>query len=48
MWARLKRLLRSIFGGFISAGEDPKKILEQNIRDMRDKIPGINEGLVKA
>lgn len=48
MWARLKRLLRSIFGGFLSAREDPKKILEQNIRDMRDKVPEINEGLVKA
>jgi len=48
MWARIKRLLRSIFGGFIAAREDPKKILEQNIRDMRDKIPEINEGLVKA
>jgi len=48
MWARLKRLLRSIFGAFISDRENPKKILEQNIRDMRDKIPEINQGLVKA
>lgn len=48
MWARLKRLFRSIFGGMIANKEDPRLILEQNIRDMRDKIPEMNEGLVKA
>lgn len=48
MWERIKRLFRSIIGAFISAGEDPKLILEQNIRDMQDKIPQLNTGLAKA
>ena len=47
MWARLKRLFRSIFGAFISDSENPRKILEQNIRDMRDKVPEINEGFAR-
>jgi phage shock protein A len=33
---------------FISLAEDPKVILEQNIRDMRDKIPEMNTGIAKA
>ncbi len=50
MWQRFKRLLRSIFGGWVSSMEDPVLILEQNIRDMRDKIPKMNENiaLIKA
>ena len=32
MWVRLKRALRSIFGGFVSSVEDPELILRQNLR----------------
>jgi len=35
-------------GAFISMAEDPEMILEQNIRDMRDKIPEMNTGIAKA
>lgn len=45
MWKRIKRLFRSIFGGMISAAEDPALILEQNIRDMKDQIPQMNENI---
>ena len=48
MWARIKRVFRSFMGAFISMGEDPKLILEQNIRDMRDKVPEMNTGIAKA
>lgn len=48
MWARLKRIFRSIFGHFISIAEDPELILQQNIRDMRDKVPEMNTGIAKA
>lgn len=48
MWARIKRIFRSIFGAIIGASEDPKLILEQNVRDMRDKIPQMNTGIAKA
>ncbi|MBI5240110.1 MAG: PspA/IM30 family protein [Elusimicrobia bacterium] len=48
MWERLKRVMRSFVGFFISTMEDPKLILEQTVRDMQDKIPVMNQGLAKA
>lgn len=45
LWQRFKRALRAIFGGWVSEIEDPALILEQNIRDMRDKIPKMNENI---
>lgn len=42
--------MRSIFGGAISAMEDPRLILEQNIRELNDQVPKMNENIatVKA
>jgi phage shock protein A len=50
MWRRLSRMIRSFFGFFISVAEDPELILEQNIRDMNDQVPRMNESIamVKA
>ena len=48
MWERLKRVVRSFVGFFISTMEDPKLILEQTVRDMQDKVPVMNQGLAKA
>jgi phage shock protein A len=50
MFKRLKRALKSLFGGFVNTIEDPKLILEQNIRDLNDQIPQMNENIatVKA
>ena len=50
MFERLSRVLRSFFGFFISVAEDPEMILEQNIRDMNDQVPRMNESIamVKA
>ena len=48
MWARIKRVFRSFIGAFVSLAEDPKLILEQNVRDMRDKVPEMNTGIAKA
>jgi len=50
IWSRFTRFIRSIFGGVISAMEDPKLILEQNIREMNDQVPKMNENIatVKA
>lgn len=47
MWQRFLRWLRSIFGGAIEALENPELILKQAIRDMRDKVPKINQNLAK-
>ena len=43
-------MMRSFFGFFISVGENPEIILEQNIRDMNDQVPRMNESIamVKA
>src|SRR3989442_26767 len=50
MWRRLTRMIRSFVGFFISIAEDPELILEQNIRDMNDQVPRMNESIamVKA
>jgi phage shock protein A len=50
MWQRFKRMVRSFVGFFISVAEDPELILQQNIRDMNDQVPRMNESIamVKA
>jgi len=50
MWKRFVRAIRALFGGLVSTIEDPKLILEQNIREMNDQIPKMNENIatVKA
>ena len=50
MWNRLSRALRSFIGFFISVAENPELILEQNIRDMNDQVPRMNDSIamVKA
>src|SRR4029077_10546029 len=45
MWNRLTRALRSFIGFFISVAENPELILEQNIRDMNDQVPRMNESI---
>jgi len=50
MWQRFTRMIRSFVGFFVSAAENPEIILEQNIRDMNDQVPAMNESIamVKA
>lgn len=50
MWKRFIRAIKSLFGGIVGAMEDPKLILEQNIREMNDQVPKMNENIatVKA
>ncbi len=50
MWNRFVRWVRSIFGGAVDSLENPEKILQQNIRDMNDQIPAMNQNIamVKA
>ena len=50
MWNRLMRVIRSFVGFFVSTAENPELILEQNIRDMNDQVPRMNESIamVKA
>ena len=50
MWQRMRRVFRSMFGWAIASAEDPELILEQNIRDLNDQVPKMNESIamVKA
>ncbi len=50
MWKRFVRALKALFGGAVAAIEDPKLILEQNIRELNDQVPKMNESIatVKA
>lgn len=46
LWKRFVRAIKALFGGAISAIEDPKLILEQNIRDLNDQVPKMNQNIV--
>ena len=50
LWSRFTRFIKSIFGGAISSMENPRLILEQNIRELNDQVPKMNENIatVKA
>lgn len=50
MWKRFVRAIKSMFGGIVTSMEDPKLILEQNIRELNDQVPKMNENIttVKA
>lgn len=45
MFKRISRVFRSFVGFFISIAEDPELILEQNIRDLNDRVPAMNESI---
>jgi phage shock protein A len=50
VWSRFTRFIKSLFGGAVSAMENPRMILEQNIRELNDQVPEMNENIatVKA
>jgi len=50
MFDRFIRAIKSMFGGVVGSIENPKLILEQNIRELNDQIPQMNENIatVKA
>ena len=45
---RMKRSLRALFGGIIEKTEDPELILQQTIRDMRDRVPELNNSVAQV
>lgn len=48
LWTRTKRSMRALFGGFIEKTEDPELILQQTIRDMRDRVPELNNSVAQV
>jgi phage shock protein A len=48
LWSRFKRSLRAMFGGIVEKTEDPERILQQTIRDMRDRVPELNNSVAQV
>lgn len=48
LWSRMKRSMRALFGGIVERTEDPELILQQTIRDMRDRIPELNNAVAQV
>jgi phage shock protein A len=48
LWTRVKRSMRALFGGLIERTEDPELILQQTIRDMRDRVPELNNSVAQV
>src|SRR5258707_13418010 len=48
LWTRVKRSMRALFGGIVERTEDPELILQQTIRDMRDRIPELNYNVAQV
>lgn len=48
LWSKMKRSLRALFGGIVEKTEDPELILQQTIRDMRDKVPELNNSVAQV
>ena len=48
LWSRFKRSMRALLGGVIEKTEDPELILQQTIRDMRDRVPELNNSVAQV
>src|SRR5207253_9260820 len=48
VWTRFKRSMRALFGGIVEKTEDPELILQQTIRDMRDRVPELNNSVAQV
>src|SRR5438034_11759025 len=48
LWTRVKRSMRALFGGIVERTEDPELILQQTIRDMRDRVPELNNSVAQV
>jgi phage shock protein A len=48
LWKRFKRAVRALLGKAVEAIEDPKLILEQNIRELNEQVPKMNEHIASV
>src|SRR5216117_689264 len=48
LMSRLSRSIRALFGGIIETTENPELILQQTIRDMRDRVPDLNNSVAQV
>ena len=48
LWARIKRLFRAGTGAALDKLEDPELVLQQTIRDMRERVPELNNSVAQV
>src|SRR5216117_3950439 len=48
LMSRLSRSIRALFGGIIETTENPELVLQQTIRDMRDRVPELNNSVAQV
>lgn len=48
LMSRISRSIRALFGGIVESTENPELILQQTIRDMRDRVPDLNNSVAQV
>jgi phage shock protein A len=48
LWQRIKRIFRAGTGAALDKIENPELVLQQTIRDMRDRIPELNNSVAQV
>lgn len=48
LWKRFKRAVRALLGKAVETIEDPRLILEQNIRELNEQVPKMNEHIASV
>ena len=48
LWARIKRVFRAGTGAALDKIENPELVLQQTIRDMRDRVPELNNSVAQV
>lgn len=48
LWRRFKRAIRALLGKAVETIEDPRLILEQNIRELNDQVPKMNQHIASV
>ena len=48
LWARLMRVFRASTGAALDKIENPELVLQQTIRDMRDRVPELNNSVAQV
>jgi len=48
LWARIKRLFRAGTGAALDKMENPEMVLQQTIREMRERVPDLNSSVAQV
>lgn len=48
LWQRVKRIFRAGSGAALDKLEDPEMVLQQTIRDMRERVPDLNNSVAQV